>query len=284
MKRGFTLIELLVVISIVALLSSVVLASLNSAREKGRLGSARYFATQVDHIAGEQAVGIFDFNECSGTVAADRSGFGNNGALTNMVPTWSAETPNTTGCSISFDGSNDYISFGGNTSLTIDVLTWSAWVKTTTDNVCNTVLSKGSTSSGGSFDFGVGDCTSTITNDLVTIVDMAGANRVAYVTTSRGEVFDGRWHHLVLVADGISYKIYLDGKVMPLSIGMGTNNGYSSVTNQTITTAGVAQRITQLNFFNGLIDGVRIFSKGLTAQEVGVIYASEKSKFELANI
>lgn len=36
MKKAFTLIELLVVISIISLLSSIVLSSLNSARQKGR--------------------------------------------------------------------------------------------------------------------------------------------------------------------------------------------------------------------------------------------------------
>jgi len=45
-ERGFTLIELLVVVSIISLLSSVVFASLNSARAKGR-NAARLQAVQT---------------------------------------------------------------------------------------------------------------------------------------------------------------------------------------------------------------------------------------------
>lgn len=66
-KRGFTLIELLVVIAIIGILASVVLASLNSARDKGEDAAIK---SNLNNIRA-QAELFYDDNDDYDGVCAD---------------------------------------------------------------------------------------------------------------------------------------------------------------------------------------------------------------------
>lgn len=77
-KRGFTLIELLVVIAIIGILSAVVLASLNTARDKGSDAAVQ---TDINGIRTQAQIYYADNNtygtnvafesECDATIATD---------------------------------------------------------------------------------------------------------------------------------------------------------------------------------------------------------------------
>jgi len=65
-RKGFTLIELLVVIAIIGILSAVVLASLNTARDKGNDAGVK---ANVDTIATQAALYYSNSNNSYGTQA-----------------------------------------------------------------------------------------------------------------------------------------------------------------------------------------------------------------------
>ena len=126
---GFTLIELLVVISILGVLSSIILVSFGGQKDKARLAKAQQFDAQINHALGAYAVGIWRFEEGSGTNLYDASGFDNDGMfIGNPAP----EFPNgvylgTT--ALEFDGNDDYVSVPDDNSLDItDAITLTAWV------------------------------------------------------------------------------------------------------------------------------------------------------------
>lgn len=105
LQKGFTLIELLVVISIIGLLSSVVLASLNTARGKARdaerLSDLRALQTALElyrstHGSYPAIAGGMWWGNCEFTAAWGEGGHPTSGAtgwIPNLAPTFIPELP-----------------------------------------------------------------------------------------------------------------------------------------------------------------------------------------------
>ena len=108
MKQGFTLLELLVVIAIIGLLASIILVSYEGSTDKAKIAKTLSWAGSISHLLGANAVGVWTFDNITGTTVYDDSGLGNNGTIYNGA----MQVDGVVGKALSFDGVNDYVNLG----------------------------------------------------------------------------------------------------------------------------------------------------------------------------
>lgn len=252
-RNGFTLIELLVAIAIVGVLSSIVLVSIGSMRDKARLSAGKQADANVLHGIGDQLVGEWKFDNSS-SPWIDTSGNNLNGSCSNcptLVTGYNGKN------AASFDG-YDWITILDNPMLDItNDITITAWIKTTNpDN--QIIVGKNHTSSyylnmtSYSFTF--------YTN---------GVGVPAPVSIS-----DNNWHQIIATLNSSGEKrIYVDGTLKVEGTGtLSTDNN-----NLVIGDSGYAH-----SYFLGSIDDIRIYSSSLSAEQSKKLYAKELSGFIMA--
>lgn len=196
----------------------------------------------------------------SGTSWTDLSGNGNTGTLTNG-PTFDS----TSGGSILFDGTNDYIVGTGISSQFTTDITAEAWIKISSAPA-DWVRIIGTGGNTGNRTFGLWY---SVNRQL--LWQRYGGNDPSISPSN--VLSTNTWYHCVATTSGTAHAIYLNG----VSIGTATAAGAwgASSENITIGFAGFHTYIT------GNIACARLYNRGLTYNEVMQNYIATKNRFGL---
>lgn len=294
-SRGFTLIELLVVISIIGMLSSVVLASVQAARDKGRVAAGLKFATYNYHALGVDMLGYWDFNTtvpCRPNPSAvrcvpDTAGLGiplkpmlsyedyDNPSETTVTNSYtSSNTPTRSGRSAKVNDAHFWgNSPNANTSKDLDAsmdlkpksFTLSAWVYL--DEQPSNKEYVLSINNGVSGDLGA------ISVTFDSKFDCA-SNVHGHYNFVAGVAQVGRWHHVACSFDGDTSLgvMFVDGYEVARSVGEDWSELVYGEGPITAICIGFSINDTSNPFLGGNIDDVAIYSVPLVASDVHRLY------------
>jgi hypothetical protein len=201
-------------------------------------------------------VGWWKFDDGSGSTAADSSGRGQDGTLTND-PTWSSA--GVYGGCLQFDGTNDRVVVNG--SWTLAQYTVSMWFRQDGGTgVQRDIVSMEDASGGHGTLLEIG------TNGTLRFLHRApmattggAATESLYSPTAPAT---GTWHHAAAVKTATDMVMYIDGVQVATQANAGTFDGTVAL----ITIGDIDNR--QMRPWPGLIDDVRLYNTALTEAEV----------------
>ena len=205
-------------------------------------------------------VGYWSFDEGTGTIAYDLSGYGNNGTLVNFNFTaTSGWTTGKIGKALIFDGVDDYVSLSQQPFLS-NGFTFSVWAK-----ILSPVPS-GHTNIFNNNQFFIRKSNSTEGNywdAFVTLSDNSVEPRARGIL-AQADI----WTHLIVTWDKTMLKIYVNSE----SKGNVARTGDLTSTTVTAQLGRGEQTNTLLHPFLGIIDEVRIYNRALSPAEIKALY------------
>ena len=253
MNKSFTLIELLVVVAIIGILASIVLVSLQGAKDQAKLAETQSFARQIRSSLGLSLMSEWRFENNTN----DSSGYENSGTIVGAP----AYVAGMFGQALEFDGTDDFVStqFNPNNEIgDLNAFTVSSWIRPR-DSVSNQEAIGSWYVDDKRFYFGIKD------GDYYW-----GLGSIFDVTTQTVPVLH-KWQHLVWVYEGGSNNmlLYLDGE----NTYSEAYSGNGDMPDVGIPLGGGTQN------FNGALDEVRIYNQALSLAEIQQLYAQGAVKY-----
>ncbi len=281
---GFTLIELLVVISIISMLSSVLLVSLQGARDKGRVGAGVQFSAHNYQGFGDKVLLNWNFNSDStgGGTVTDMSGNGVTGTPFGNPTFDTSSTPTGSGKALLIANSGQYATANFPSPPAYTDHTVSIWVKPT-----------GSLSDPNGF--GVAALTG------YRDANGFGPKNVAINITPTGIIFGwsgcynsstpytfqlGKWQQVTYTYSGSvpqTLTLYVDGhQVMKAPVG---DSGQYCISTSNWSLGSIyAGSQSGSNVFTGSIDDVVIYGQAISTAQVERLYAEGLTRHTVASV
>ena len=210
-------------------------------------------------------VGHWTFDEGSGTTAFDSSGNGNDGTFVG-APQWVAGK---LGGALEFNG-DDYLDCGNDPSLDIrDQITIAFWFKVEAfQNSWEAFFSKGDSAYRASRGGGSGNGTH---------MGISGTTASPSYFNGPTIITGGEWHHYAGTYDGTEARIYIDGVVDVIY----PSTGQIAIESDPLWIANNSQNTNRQ--LHGLMDDVRLYSRGLSEVEILGVMAGGGAEYPLAS-
>ena len=217
------------------------------------------------HRLGRGLVAAYLFNGAGGLTLRDAAGK-SDGTLTNFAQT--AWTGGAFGKTLTFDGTDDYVNVPNNTTLAITgPITLAAWFRRVAASAgqYQAILSRW----GGSNSYAL------LYDDTSNLLRVSLQGLTTATVTRSVSIEDGNWHHAAATYDGANIRLYLDGVQL----------GADTASTGTITDNAQALRIGRDNtgfgtaYWNGQLDAVMIWNRGLNGSEARALYADSFAMF-----
>ncbi len=209
--------------------------------------------TTVPSTSATNLLAYWTFDEGSGTIAYDSSGYANTGTVVNA--TWTSGMING---ALAFDGETADVTVPYSASLNpVSTITIAAWINAASWANTPRILEKGNDDQYALFLNGSGQLE----------FFLAGVTNGAVVATPPSA---GVWHHVAATYDGLWMNLYIDGQLAAQQ----SAGGPLAITPEMLVIGGSPSG-SPLNLFDGVIDDVQIYGSSLPAAQINQFYSTD---------